>query len=157
MNQKESRRALREYLDRFRIAKLKQEQLKKRHDFLSDEINSPLAVTGYNTIPITGGGVPDGAVGVIYRIADIENCIRVQQDKMVAICLKIMELLDCLPPDSEHRLVLELKYIDNKSWRQIAGLIYRSVDTCRRLEREALNEMLEYDRVKNLVGAVSDA
>lgn len=87
------------------------------------------------------GGVKQDKVGDLSaEIADLEKEI----DRNVARCYKemvrITRYVDSIP-DSQMRLVFKLRYVDLKSWAQIAMTVYHSHDesTARKAHDRFLN------------------
>ena len=151
MEKEQERDLLRHYIAGYRVARLRLDRLKARHDALKEDMASPLKGTKYDSMP-TSGGVSDGAASIIYRIADIEDRIKVQCNLMSVQCVRAMDILDFLDEDSTQRLVLELRYIDGMNWYDISESVCISRSSCHRTERQALDALLKFDRVREIIG-----
>ena len=153
MNQEneQEREVLRHYIAGYRVARLRLDRLKARHDALKEDMAAPLKGTKYDSMP-TSGGVSDGAASIIYRIADIEDRIKEQCKLMSVQCMRVMDMLEYLDDDSQQRLVLELRYIDGMNWYDISENLCISRSSCHRAERQALDALLGFDRVREIIG-----
>lgn len=150
--EQEGKEKLRNYLRQFTIASLRMDKLKQRHDMLVNDLNAPLQGTKYSSMPTCHSAPSGGAASIIYRVAEIEEMISKQHDKMADTCIKIMSILEMLPDESDERLVLELKYIDRMSMKDIEESIFKSLSSCYRIENSGIDKLLEYDRVRELIG-----
>lgn len=151
MEKEQERDALRHYLAGYRVARVRLDRLKARHDALKEDMAASLKGTKYDSMP-TSGGTSDGAASIIYRIADIEDRIKEQCKLMSVQCMRVMDMLDYLDDDSQQRLVLELRYIDGMNWYDISENLCISRSSCHRAERQALDDLLEFDRVREIIG-----
>ena len=64
MEKEQERDALRHYLAGYRVARVRLNRLKARHDALKEDMETPLKGTKYDSMP-TSGGVSDGAASII--------------------------------------------------------------------------------------------
>lgn len=151
MSNEYKREILRKYLASYRIARLRLEKLKTRHDALVSDMETSLKGSTYASMP-RSGQVSEGAASIVYKISDIETRIEGECKTMFEQCMKVMDILDFLENDSDQRLILELRYIDAMSWYDIADSMCWSKSSCCRIERQALDYLLTFDRVKEIVG-----
>lgn len=151
MEKEQERDALRHYLAGYRVARVRLNRLKARHDALKEDMETPLKGAKYDSMP-SSGGTSDGAASIIYRIAYIEDRIKEQCRMMSVQCVRVMDILDFLDDDSPQRLVLELRYIDGMNWYDISESICISRSSCHRAERQALDALLDFDRVREIIG-----
>ena len=151
MEKEQERELLRHYIAGYRVARLRLNRLKARHDALKEDMETPLKGAKYDSMP-SSGGASDGAASLIYRIADIEDRIKEQCRIMSVQCVRVMDILDFIADDSQQRLVLELRYIDGMSWYDISESICISRSSCHRAERQALDALLDFDRVREIIG-----
>ena len=150
MTDKEQKEKLKEFLAQYKIVKLRRDQLKKRHKLLKEDLENPLKGVKYGGMP-TNHLPSTGAASIIYRIAEIEERILLETEKMTRAVNEVLDILDYLPDDSEGKLILELKYIDCMEWLSIAENMYISRSQCFRLEDRALSKLLTYERVREKV------
>lgn len=150
-DKEQERDALRHYLAGYRVARVRLNHLKARHEALEEDMKTPLKGAKYDSMP-SSGGASEGAASIIYRIADIEDRIKVQCNLMSVQCVRAMDILDFLDEDSPQRLVLELRYIDGMNWYDISESVCISRSSCHRTERQALDALLKFDRVREIIG-----
>lgn len=151
-NQNDEKKKLQHYLAQFKAASIRQQQLKKRHDLLSEDLKVPLQGSHYGSMP-TNTNVPSaGAASILFRIAEIEEMIREQTERAADICLRVMTILDFLPDASDERLIMELRYIDGMDCQDIAENTNFGRTTCYRIEQNALDILLGFDWVRDAIG-----
>ena len=107
--------------------------------------------------PAAKGGRTEGAVSVVFRIAEVEERIEEQRADMSKVVLNVMDLLDLLPENSMERTVAELRHIDCMTWEKIADAVYLSRSNVIARYNTALDMLLEYKRTGKLVGDYLDA
>lgn len=151
MDKDTEREALQDFLASYRLARLRLEKLKARHRTLIEDMETPLKGAKYDSMP-SSGTASEGAATIIYKIAEIESRIKEQCQTMSLYCVKVMDILDFLPDASEGKLILELRYIDGMELIDICENICRSRSSCYRQEIQALDELLRFERVRDIVG-----
>lgn len=77
---------------------------------------------------------------VIVKILDLESEINADIETLVDIKREIIEALQRVPV-TEHRILLELRYICGKTWEAIASELMYSVRSVHRLHGDALYEL----------------
>ena len=130
--------ALKKYLNRFYVAKQKQDELKERLAFLRRELQLHI-------------GDPD--VLLSQQIGSIETSIYDQLEEERRAVRDIMDILDFLPPESVERRILEYRYIDCKPWEEIYKLVHYTRSPCHEHHNQALTALLTYKRVRDKVEA----
>jgi len=119
-------RAAKDYLQQYHIAKGQKRILERRHDELQRELAAPALGSTYRSMPTSKAKKTDGAVSVVYRIAEVEARIEEQRQEMAKAVLHVMDLVDLLPPHSMERQVVELRHIDCRGWDEIARVVHLS-------------------------------
>jgi DNA-directed RNA polymerase specialized sigma24 family protein len=76
---------------------------------------------------------------VIVKMLDLESDINASIDALVDVKREIMEAVQCLQI-TEHRTLLELRYICGKTWEEIASTLFYSVRNVHILHSAALRE-----------------
>ncbi len=140
----EDKKLLKEYLNQYYISRIKRVQLEKRLRSICEEINAPIGGYGYS--PVNYGGtnkVSDGAASFVYRISTIETRIEEQKKRVETALLNVMDIIDLLDEDSTERMILELRFIDCKSWKAIGKEIHLSKRSCFNYQNRALEKLLE--------------
>lgn len=151
MDKDSEREILQDYLAGYRLARLRLEKLKKRHRVLTEDMETPLKGTKYDSMP-SSGTASEGAASIICKIAEIEARIKEQCSSMSLYCIRVMEIIEFLDDTSNGRLILELRYIDGMEMVDICENMCKSRSTCYRLEIQALDELLKLDRVRDIIG-----
>lgn len=155
MDKDTEREVLQDFLASYRLARLRLEKLKVRHRTLIEDMETPLKGAKYDSMP-SNDAASEGAAAIIYKIAEIEGKIKEQCQTMSLYCVKVMEILDFLPDTSEGKLILELRYIDGMELIDICENICKSRSSCYRQEIQALDELLGFERVRDIVGLIEE-
>lgn len=147
----EDKKLLKEYLNQYYISRIKRVQLEKRLKNILEEMNAPIGGYGYS--PVNYGGtnkVSDGAASFVYRISTIETRIEEQKKRVETALLNVMDIIDLLDEDSTERMILELRFIDCKSWTAIEKEVHLSRRACFDYQNRALEKLLERDVLLSL-------
>lgn len=150
-NKNEDKKLLKEYLSQYYTSRIKRQQLEKRLRNICEEMNAPIGGYGYS--PVNYGGtnkVSDGAASFVYRISEIETRIEEQKKQVEKALLNVMDIIDLLDEDSTERMILELRFIDCKSWRIIARETHLSQSSCFNYQNRALEQLLEHNTLLSL-------
>lgn len=145
------RAAVKSYLQQYHMAIRKKKILKERHAVLSSELRAPRIGSAVRLTPAAKQPSADGAVSVVYRIAEVESRIEEQREEMAKAVLSVMDLIDILPPNSTERTVVEMRHIDCRSWDKIAESLYMSRAGVFRYYNAALDILMENARNQKLV------
>ena len=140
---------LKEYLNQYHTGRIKRTQLEKRLKNIREEMNDPIGGYGYS--PVNYRGVNDvgpGAASFVYRMSEIETRIEEQKKRIEKALLKVMDIMDFLEEGSTERMVLELRFIDCKSWTSIEREMYLSRRACFNYQDKALEKLLEFKKVR---------
>lgn len=143
--------AIKEYLQQYHTARRMKKILEDRHRVLMSELKSPGPGSTFRPTPPSHTGQTDGAVSVVFRIAEVEDRIESQRDEMAKAVLRVMDMIDLLPQNSMERTVVELRHIDCKGWEQIAREVYLSRSAVFNYYNAALDLLLSYKRAGKLV------
>ena len=151
------REDVKQFLQQYYVAKQKKKILENRKRVLSEELRAPSIGHPLRDGPAAKGGRTEGAVSVVFRIAEVEERIEEQRADMSKVVLNVMDLLDLLPENSMERTVAELRHIDCMTWEKIADAVYLSRSNVIARYNTALDMLLEYKRTGKLVGDYLDA
>lgn len=145
----EDKEVLKEYLNQYYTGRIKRSQLERRLKNIQEEMATPIGGYGYS--PINYGGtnkVEPGAASFVYRMSEIETRIEEQKSRVEKALLKIMDIMDFLKESSMERIVLELRFIDCKSWKAIERELHLSRRSCFDYQNKALDKLMEFKKVK---------
>lgn len=145
------REALKRYLQQYHAAQQKRRILENRHRALSRELQAPAVGSRFRTMPASKPVKTDGAVSVVFRIAEVEERIEDQREEMAKAVLHVMDLIDLLPQNSMERTVVELRHIDCMAWEKIAETTYMSRSNVFNYYNAALDALMSYKRTEKLV------
>lgn len=147
-----SREAVKEYLQQYHMARERKRILERRHDNLVRELRAPTVGSPYRTMPSRKAQPnADGAVSVVFRIAEVEERIEEQREAMEKTVLLVMDLIDLLPQNSVERTVVELRHIDCKKWERICQEVHMSRSRVNDYYNDALRTIAENERARKLV------
>ena len=124
-----TREAVKEYLQQYHMARERRRMLERRHDVLDSE----------------------GAVSVVFRLAEVEDRIEAQRAAMGRAVTMVMDLIDLLPENSMERTVVELRHIDCKKWERICKEVHMSRSRVNDYYNAALDTILSNKRAQKLV------
>lgn len=147
-----TREAVKEYLQQFHMARERKRILERRHDNLVRELKAPAPGSAYMTMPATRTPVnSEGAVSVVFRLAEVEERIEDQREAMGRAVIQVMDLIDLLPESSMERTVVELRHIDCKKWERISQEVHMSRSRVNDYYNAALDIILANKRARKLV------
>jgi hypothetical protein len=146
------REAVKAYLQQYHTAKDQRRILQARHSELKRELEAPTPGSRYMSMP-TSKPAPnhDGAVSVVFRIAEVEERIENQRQAMEKAIMRIMDLIDLLPASSFERQVVELRHIDCKGWERISREVHMSRSRCIDYYNAALDTIALNRRAQKVV------
>ena len=150
--QNEDKEVLKEYLNQYYTGRIKRSQLERRLKNIRAEMDAPIGGYGYS--PVNYGGtnkVGPGAASFVYRMSEIETRIEEQKSRVEKALLRIMDIIDFLEENSTERMVLELRFIDCKSWAVIEKELHLSRRSCFDYQNRGLEKILEYKKVRNVL------
>lgn len=81
---------------------------------LAEKITSAPSLDGVRSSPSH-----DKVAAVVAKIVDLEDHINQRVDKLIDLKAEIVELVDAVPT-TEYRLLLTMRYLNCKTWEQIA-------------------------------------
>lgn len=148
----EEKELLKEYLNQYYSGRIKRSQLERRLKNIRQEMATPIGGYGYS--PVNYGGtnkVGPGAASFVYRMGEIETRIEEQKSRVEKALLKVMDIMDFLEENSMERMVLELRFIDCKSWAAIEKEMHLSRRSCFDYQDKALEALLGFKKVRNLL------
>lgn len=148
---REDKDMLKEYLSQVYVAKKRKKQLEDRLKYIKQEINDPIGGHGYSPLPNHGSTAGAGAASYVYRLAEIEQRIYDQRDQVEMSILKVMDIMDFLPDQSIERMIMELRFIDCKSWKQITKEANLTRSPCNDYFNKALEQLLSFKKVQRII------
>ncbi len=128
------RQILKNYLARYFRAKNKQAMLQHRLRRLRQELH------------------PEAEGGNALSPLEIEARIKAQAEAAERSILEVMDVLDFLPPNSMERIILELRHLDCKPWRDIRKTVYLTASPCFEHYNKGLDALLEVAEVRRTLG-----
>lgn len=143
---------LKEYLSQYYTSRIKRSQLERRLKSIREEMDAPIGGYGYS--PVNYGGtnkVGAGAASFVYRISEIETRIEEQRNRAEKALLKVMDIIDFLDEDSTERMVLELRFIDCKSFVAIGKEVHLSRSSLFFYQDKGLEKLLTFKRVREIL------
>lgn len=139
---------LKEYLNQYYTCRIKRSQLERRLKNIQEEMNTPIGGYGYS--PVNYGGTNKagaGAASFVYRISEIESRIEEQKSQVEKALLNVLDIMDFLEENSTERMVLELRFIDCKSWPNIEREMHLSRRSLFSYQDKGLEKLLTYKKV----------
>ena len=137
-------------LEKYNREKARKKRLDARRERLVEEHNNPIHGTQYSPLP-RSNKVGDGAAGILFRIAEVEDRIVEQQAAVEKAVIQVMDILDYLPEASTERDIFELRYEDSLEWEDISKEVHLSRSQCHRRHRAALESMLQNKRITKII------
>lgn len=148
----EDKKLLKEYLNQYYTSRMKKIQLEKRLKNIRAEMNTPIGGYGYS--PVNYGGtnkVSDGAASFVYRISEIETRLENQKKRTEKALLDVMNIIDLLDENSIERMILELRFIDCKGWKDIEREVHLSRSVCFDYQHKALSMLLKLKEIRDIL------
>ncbi len=148
-----TREAVKEYLQQYHMARERRRMLERRHDVLARELRAPAPGSTYMTMPASHPAADsEGAVSVVFRLAEVEDRIEAQRAAMGRAVTMVMDLIDLLPENSmERTVVVEMRHIDCKKWDRICKEVHMSRSRVNDYYNAALDTILSNKRAQKLV------
>lgn len=146
----ESQKELRGFLSQYKICRLRKRQLEERLKQIKEDMEKPLSSIDYTFIQ-KNNTIPSGAAAYTYLLDQIETCINEQISESLNVLVKITDVIGYLSPESEERMLLELRYIDCKSIDKICKEMHITRSPLYEKEKNAFNELLSYERVRIMI------
>lgn len=145
----------REFLGRYRAA---QEDI-RRAERLIKKVNEQLEVQGVNTTSerVQSSSTDDRTARLVAELVDARTDLEDAKERALRVMREINSLIELIPDPQQKRLV-ELRYLEGRTWEDIANEIhvsYRHVFRVRSNAFEAVDGILDtchcmslYDRYK---------
>lgn len=147
--QSKDKDVLKKYLNQYYTGRIKRSQLERRLKNIREEMDTPIGGRGYS--PVNYGGtnkVATGAASFVYRMSEIETRIENQKSEVEKALLKVMDIMEFLEESSMERMVLELRFIDCKTWAVIEKELHLSRRTCFDYQNRALEKLMGFKKVR---------
>jgi DNA-directed RNA polymerase specialized sigma subunit len=143
---------LKDYLNQYYTGRMVRTQLERRLINIKEEMNTPIGGHGYVSVNMknTKEAGP-GAASFVYRLSEIETRIENQKNQVEKSLLKVMDILDFLEEGSPERMILELRFIDGRSWAEIEKEMHLCRRACFSYQNKALEKLLEFKKVEALL------
>ena len=122
-----TRQTVKEFLQQYRLLYERRRLLERRRQALLTELHYPSLPSSFKSAPVVSGSrFGDGAVGVVYRLAEIEERLNNELLHLQQTLLQVLDLIALLPDDSLGRAIIELRHIDRCSWDKVAESVHLS-------------------------------
>lgn len=82
----------------------------------------------------------------------IEDQIRDQDREADRAMSEVVEIAALLPPDSYERVIIELRHIDEKSWKAIQKTLHLTASPCYEHYKRGLEALLENQGIRERLG-----
>ena len=139
-----------EYLSQYRRCIGRKKSLEHRRVDIIREFDNPLSSVPYDGMP-HGNSEGVGCAAISFRLDEINTRIEEQKEKAVKVLADIMDVIEFLPENSTERSIIEHKYIDRHSWRQICREEHLSRTPATKRWRKGLYDLLEFKKVQQIV------
>lgn len=147
----EMKTLLKEYLSQYYKKRKRKKILQKRLANFRAEMLGPKALN-YSPVPRSKTNkVSDEPAQFCIKQEEIEERIEKERKLASSAMLKVMDLLDFLPEDSDEKNILELRYVDNMSWTDIAKTQSMSKSRCIDYWNIGLEKLLAFKKVRVLL------
>ena len=144
-------RALQLYLGQYSRAIRRRRILEKRLKAVCQEMDTPIGGLNYSPVNYSSGNISVGSAAFTLRKSEIEARIKDQKAQAEVDLLRIMDILEYLDQNSDERTVLELRYIDMKSWGEIGRVMHLSRSSCFNYRDKGLETLLTFKRVVKII------
>jgi DNA-directed RNA polymerase specialized sigma subunit len=148
VDRKNEKEILKQYLGRYYNSRRKKIQMEYRLQSILEEMNAPIRGTRYSPVNRRAGSEGTGAASFVYRMDEIETRIGNQKKVIEKDLLKVMDIMDFLKEDSLERMILELRFIDCKTWKTIEKEMHLSRRACFNYQDKALEALLGFKKVR---------
>ncbi|MDD3251778.1 MAG: hypothetical protein PHV18_04365 [Lachnospiraceae bacterium] len=149
---------LKECLGQYYRARLRRKQLENRLQEIRQEMMNPISGVSYGAKknrPTNQAGL--GAANLVFRKSEYETRIEEQRKESEKALLLVMDIFDFLDMNSDERMVLELRYIDNREWNDISKEAHMSRSVCFCKKEAGLKKLLAFDGVKIILHRYQEA
>lgn len=147
-----TRRTVKEYLQQYWVAYERKRFLERRCQVLQAELSNPSLPSSFKSAPaVSGGQSGDGAVGVVFRLAEVETRLADELLQVQQTLLTVMDLVALLPENSLQRTIVELRHIDRRSWENISRAVHFSRSRVNVYYNAALDYLLDNPRAHSLL------
>lgn len=138
------------YLSTYNRYKNRKKSLEQRKMALLQEFESPLRYVAMNGMP-RGSSSNVGCAALSYELDDINTRIDEKIKELEREYVKISNLIEFLPENSTERAILEYKYIDSLSWKDICFRENLSRTPATQYWRKGLYRLLTFAKIKQIV------
>ena len=153
----EKKKQLIKYLNSYRVALARLEDLRQRRATLARSLD-PLHGVSYDGMPksktVTDG--MDKVARTLDRLAEIEEDLKRQEQEAKDYAAAILVTISLLPEGSDGRRALELRFIDGVTTGTACGKLCVSDRTYWRIYHSALNDLLKFNQVIELINEMED-
>lgn len=149
-------KALKAYLGQYSGAIRRRRILEQRLKAVCKEMDTPIGGISYSPVNYSSGSISVGSAAFTLRKSEIEARIREQKIKAETDLLRIMDILEYLDQNSDERNILELRYIDMKSWGEIVHMMHMSRSNCFNYRDKGIDMLLTFKRVVKIVEEYAD-
>ena len=148
---KADRDLLKQYLNQYHVAREQRRLLEQRCVALRAELRCPSVASSLRSDPPVSGAVGDGAMAVVFRIAEVEEHLARQYWLIQQTIAQTLDLISILPPASLKRSIVELRHVDCLGWGKVAASVHLSRSAVYNYYNAALDDMLADDRTRQVL------
>ena len=138
------------YLDQYRQCRHSIKMLQDQKKDIEYDMQHPLSGMGYDGMP-KGNKTSSGAAALPLKLDSIEHRLEQSINRAADMMQKIFSVISQLPDESDERLILEYKYINNQSLRTIGERLGMSKSSVKRKWKRGLNTLAEKEEIKKLL------
>lgn len=143
--------SLKSYLEQYTRKRKRKLILQKRLQKFKEEMLGVKAVN-YSPIPRSQtNNIANEPVDFFIHCEEIEEQINKERKVAASAMIKVIDMLNFLPPDSEEKNILEYRYLDGYSWGQIAKESAMSKSRCIDYWNNGLDKLLKFKKVKHIL------
>lgn len=146
--QEEMKTLLKQYLSQYYKKSKRKKILQKRLQNFRVEMLGAKALN-YSPVPRSQTNkISDEPTQFCIKQEEIEERIERERKRASSAMLKVMDILDYLEEDSNEKIILELRYIDNMSWSDISKIQSMSKSRCIDYWNTGIEKLLGFKKVR---------
>lgn len=144
----ELKEILKQYLSQYYKKRQRKKILQKRLANFRMEMLGSKALN-YSPVPRSKTNkITDEPAELCIKQEEIEERIEKERKMASSAMLKVMDMIGFLPENSDEKNILELRYVDNMSWTEIAKTQSMSKSRCIDYWNMGLEKLLEFKKVR---------
>ena len=137
-------------LGRVYRAERHKKELEERLERIIAERESPIGPVGYDPLPrVQEPG--SGAASILYKLAGIEERIYEQKSEIEKSYVRVMDIIDFIPPGDPARRIFELRHLDCLGFNRVAESIPMSRSRCYAIYNQTIDALLQYPKIRKMI------